>query len=188
MSSVDLQSVVVLLTEMFRMNPIILLVWWLGCLRKVVRSNWEYFVFNVWYFQLKSPNYLTLSFLVWGWAVPELWTADQIQDSRLMARCLKPTRTTTGAQCQALTTIRIILMTGVTHHLHHLHHHLKPTYSYTMMGPATPLMILSSRIFWKVLNISYFYKLFIIGRLRSISSSRAKTEPTVNDNNNPNHQ
>ena len=124
----------------------ILFAWWLlGSMRKVVRSNSEYFVVNVLYFQLKNNNYLTLSFLVWGWAVPELWTADQIQDSRVMARCLKPTRTTTGAQCQGLTTSRSILMTGVTHH--HLHLHLKPTYSYTMMGLATHLTILSSKIF-----------------------------------------
>ena len=81
------------------------------------------------------------SFLVW--AVLELWTADQLQDSRLMARCLKPTLTTTGARSQVLTINRTILMTGVTLHLHHL----KPTYSYTTMGPATHLTILSSKIF-----------------------------------------
>ena len=84
------------------------------------------------------------SFLVW--AVLELWTADQLQDSRLMARCLKPTLTTlttTGALSRCLTTSRTILMTGVTLHLHHL----KPTYSYTTMGPATHLTILSSKIF-----------------------------------------
>ena len=33
-------------------------------------------------------------------------------------------------------------------------------------------------------SLSYFYKLFIIGRLRSISSPRAKTKPTISDNNN----
>ena len=33
-------------------------------------------------------------------------------------------------------------------------------------------------------SLSYFYKLFIIGRLRSISSPRAKTEPTISNNNN----
>ena len=138
MSSAGLQSVVVLLA---RMNPIILLVWWLGLgfMRKVFRIKSEYLMFYV--LHEEQLLYL-LSFLVW--AAPELWTADQLQDSRLMARCLKPTMTTIGAQSQCLTISRTILMTGVTP-LHH--HHRQPTYSYTMMDLATHLMILSSKIF-----------------------------------------
>ena len=137
MSSAGLQSVVVLLA---RMNPIILLVWGLGLgfMRKVFRIKSEYLMFYV--LHEEQLLYL-LSFLVW--AAPELWTADQLQDSRLMARCLKPTLTTTGARSQVLTINRTILMTGVTLHLHHL----QPTYSYTTMGPETHLTILSSKIF-----------------------------------------